>query len=171
MESLWDLLPKAPVKSVCFTGHRQIQLSGTDMTRLRETLEGLIEDGAADFYVGGARGWDTVCAQTVLALRAKYPEIRLHLVLPCPPEEFTRQWKYEARALLNNIMERADELEIISDVYRKNCMKNRNLRLVEAADCCVCWYDSSRYASGTGQTVRFAESKGIKIINLLNKNQ
>ncbi len=171
MDSLWNLLPREPIRSVCFTGHRQIKLSDGDRVRLRETLEVLIKDGAADFYAGGAQGWDTVCARTVLALRAKYPEIRLHLVLPCPIRDFTRQWELGPAALLYSVAERADDVETLAPEYFPGCMKKRNLRLVEAADCCVCWYDSTRRASGTGQTVRFAEQKGIKVINLLEEQQ
>lgn len=167
MDSLWNLLPPEPVRAVCFTGHRQVELNGRILARLRETLEGLVREGAADFYAGGAQGWDTVCARTVLALRAKYPDIRLHLVLPCPIGDFTHRWGPEPRAVLENMAARADAVEVLAPEYFPGCMKKRNLRLVEAADCCVCWYDSSRYASGTGQTVRFAEQKGIRIINLL----
>ncbi len=171
MDSLWNLLPQGPIRSVCFTGHRQLRLSNGDKVRLRKTMEALIDGGAADFYAGGAQGWDTVCARTVLALRAKYPDIRLHLVLPCPVSDFTRQWEPESVALLNNVAERADDVETLAPEYFPGCMKKRNLRLVEAADCCVCWYDSTRRASGTGQTVRFAEQKGIRIINLLEEQK
>ncbi len=167
MYNLLNFLPEQTVKSVCFTGHRQARADDEVRRRLRETLERLIQGGATDFYAGGAQGWDTVCTSMVLALRAKYPEIRLHLVLPCPIEEQARRWGDDARRLLTNVAERADEVEVLSPYYYDGCMKKRNLRLVEAADCCVCWYDSSRFASGTGQTVRLAESKGIKIINLL----
>lgn len=169
MYSLLNFLPEQKIKSVCFTGHRQVRPGPELNRRLRETLERLIEDGATDFYAGGAQGWDTVCTSMVLALRAKYPEIRLHLVLPCPIEEQARCWGDEARRLLTHVAERADDVEILSPRYYDGCMKKRNLRLVEAADCCVCWYDSSRYVSGTGQTVRLAEQKCIKIINLMEE--
>ncbi len=165
MYSLLDFLPRRPVRSVCFTGHRQLRMTDRLNDRLRETLEALIDEGAKDFYAGGARGWDAVCTGMVFALRAKYPDIRLHLILPCPINEQVRD--DEGRRLMRNISERADDVEILSPRYYDGCMKKRNLRLVEAADCCVCWYDSSRFASGTGQTVRLAEHKGIKVINLL----
>ncbi len=45
-------------------------------------------------------------------------------------------------------------------------MKIRNAKLIELADVCVCYYNLSQYASGTGQTVRMAQKKEIKIINI-----
>lgn len=45
-------------------------------------------------------------------------------------------------------------------------MKKRNARLIEHADCCVCYYNVKRSASGTGQTVRMALNRNMTIINL-----
>ena len=60
-------------------------------------------------------------------------------------------------------------MECVSQSYTKTCMKERNQRLIDLADVCVCWYDSvNRPHSGTGQTVRMAEKKGIRVINLLS---
>lgn len=71
------------MKNICFTGHRQIRNDSRLIARLEETLRNLIEQhGATDFYSGGAIGWDTLCAETVLKLRSTYPHIRLHLVSP-----------------------------------------------------------------------------------------
>ena len=47
-------------------------------------------------------------------------------------------------------------------------MKKRNAQMVELADCCVCYYDDSIARSGTGQTVRMANAKGIEVINLFD---
>ena len=43
-------------------------------------------------------------------------------------------------------------------------MKERNSRLVNKADICICYLKNKR--TGTGQTVRMAETKGIDVINL-----
>lgn len=46
-------------------------------------------------------------------------------------------------------------------------MKARNARLVElASDYCICYWNPKNFRSGTGQTVRMAQKKGIEIINL-----
>ena len=46
-------------------------------------------------------------------------------------------------------------------------MKIRNARLVElASDYCICYWNPKHYRSGTGQTVRMAQKKGIEVIDL-----
>lgn len=54
-----------------------------------------------------------------------------------------------------------------SERYYDGCMKGRNARLVELATvCCICYWNVNDKRSGTGQTVRMAQKKGIEIINL-----
>ena len=117
-------------------------------------LETAIPQGFVDFYAGGALGWDTYCAQTVLDLREEYPCIALHLVLPCSRAEQTARWTEAQKAAYDCIYREAD------------CMRLRNKRLVELADCCVCFCGEPEGRSGTAQTVRMARQKGIPVINL-----
>ena len=56
--------------------------------------------------------------------------------------------------------------EFVSVDYTKDCMRLRNKRLVELADCCVCFCGEPEGRSGTAQTVRMARQKGIPVINL-----
>lgn len=151
--------------NVCFTGHRYIEDFHTSARRLLELLEKLINQGAEDFYAGGAVGFDTLCALAVLNLKHIHPQIRLNLILPCSNHEQTSGWNDEQKETFSKILRSADTVEYVSDCYTNDCMKLRNARLVEVADCCVCYY-TGRYKSGTGQTVRMAQKKGIKIYNI-----
>ncbi len=153
------------MKYVSFTGHRDIH-SARISDRLYETLEKLAESGADTFCAGGALGFDTLAAQTVIKLRQEYPWIMLHLVLPCPPEEQSLKFTEKNRQLYYDVISSADSIETVSPQYTSDCMKMRNSRLIELADICVCCYDIRRSHTGTGQTVRMAEKKGIGIINL-----
>ena len=155
------------MKKVFFTGHRKNIPNDADMVILTAILLKLISDGTTDFYAGGALGWDMICAYAVLKMREKYPDVKLHLVLPCPPAEQTAGWDVYHKEKYQKILEAADSVEIVSDHYDKNCMKKRNERLVELGDVCVCYYNKKRIRSGTGQTVRIAEKQGKKIINIL----
>jgi len=151
--------------TVSFTGHRDA-CSPEIKNTLREMTEKLIDEGADMFCAGGAVGFDTIAAETVLELQGEYPWITLRLVLPCPPEVQTSRFPVKARERYFDILRAADSTEIISPVYTDECMKLRNQRLVELADVCLCFYDKSRFTSGTGQTVRMAEKKEIEIINI-----
>lgn len=154
------------MKSISFTGHRSVDGKGIVQNRLIQVLKHLINNGATDFYTGGAVGFDTLAANAVLKLRGKYPHIRLHLILPCCKADQTAKWTMEQVSEYNRILLVADSIEYISKRYYNGCMKARNARLVELADCCVCYYDNKKSASGTGQTVRMAEHKDIHIINI-----
>lgn len=152
------------MKSVSFTGHRRIAVTGDLKERLYLTLEALIKLGAGNFYAGGAVGWDTLCAETVLLLKEEYPQIKLRLVLPCPPQQQTAKFSEYQREAYQKILEMADEAEICSPEYFRGCMKKRNARLAELADAVVCY--CSNPVSGTGQTLSMAQKRGVQIINL-----
>ena len=156
-------------KSVCFTGHRTIaEDKETLSARLYALLERLVtEKKVTDFHTGGAVGWDALAALTVLKLRESYPEVKLHLVLPCPFEEQSAKWNEAQKEEHKHIASLADTKEFTSEHLGKNAMKIRNARLVElASDYCICYWNPKHYRSGTGQTVRMAQKKGIEVINL-----
>lgn len=155
------------MKKCCFTGHRTLLNYDELKIKVYNTLVKLVDDGYTDFYAGGAIGWDTLCAQAVIALRDKeHKPIALHLVLPCPKEAQTSKWTTEQIQLYDMILSKADSVEIMSRSYSRECMKVRNQRLIDDTDLCLCYYNDTRYATGTGQTVRMAERKGMDIINL-----
>lgn len=158
------------MKTACFTGHRSIT---SDIQRLREDMyekleRAIINGGIVDYYAGGALGFDTLAAETVLKLRDKYPQITLNLVLPCRSEDQTLKWTEEQREAFFSIKSRADTVELTADRYYSGCMQKRNARLVELAEFCFCYWDSSNQRSGTAQTVRYALNKPIKVWNFYN---
>ncbi|SDB40346.1 Protein of unknown function [Ruminococcaceae bacterium FB2012] len=157
------------VSGVCFTGHRSIKEPLSNLyRRLDRAIEKAVTDyKAMDFYVGGAVGFDMIAALRVLRLKKKYGSVHLHLVLPCPIPEMVIKWSDEDKAVFDDILNRADSITVISDRYYDGCMKDRNQRLVDLADTlCICYWNENDNRSGTGQTVRMAERKGIKICNL-----
>ncbi len=150
-------------KSVCFTGHRSFPLS--EVGRLLGAVQRLIERGYTDFYAGGADGFDARAAQCVVYLRARFPQIRLHLLLPCPKVQQTAGWDEAQKRLYDFIYQNADEIKVLTSGGR-NCMRLRNKALVGAASCCLCWFDETRQRSGTAQTVRMAWRAGLVIENI-----
>lgn len=156
-------------RTVCFIGHRAIAEEKEKLSaRLYALLERFVtEKKVTDFYTGGAVGWDALAALTVLKLRGSYPEVKLHLVLPCPFEEQSAKWNEAQKTEYLHILGLVDSVEQVSDRYYNGCMKARNARLVElASDYCICYWNPKDFRSGTGQTVRMAQKKGIEVINL-----
>ena len=161
-------------RAICFTGHRIIASAQIPalQTELRGLLITAIATGFRDFYAGGALGWDTLCAEQVLELRNTYPGIALHLVLPCAPETQTARWRSARQvAAYDRILNAADSWECVGQDYTATCMRERNQRLVSLADCCICYYRKNAGPSGTAQTIRMAQKKGIPVINLADMTE
>ena len=70
---------------------------------------------------------------SVLRLKEKYPEVRLHLILPCSNDEQTDGWNTKRKAEFEKILGLADSVEYVSEHKTGACMKERNARLVELA--------------------------------------
>ena len=150
----------------CFTGHREIPAEKYMYIkgRLDEELEMLIERGIKTFCAGGAKGFDTIAAMSVLAAKERHPEIRLSLILPCP--EQADRWNEIDRLNYEEIKRRADEVTVVSEHYTKFCMQQRNRALVDSAGVCICYLEQT--SGGTAYTVNYAQKSGIKIINLID---
>ena len=154
------------MKTCCFTGHREIpsEKQRAVAARLRETLVTLIEQGVRYFGAGGALGFDTLAAQTVLTLKSAYPHIRLILVLPC--KEQAARWSAADQAVYREILSRADKVVWTAEHYHRGCMHVRNRHLVDHADVCVCYLEKN--SGGTAYTVGYAQEKGLPVINVAN---
>ena len=154
------------MKSVCFTGHRILPKDSEKLKqKLYAELEKAVISGAIHFYSGGAVGWDTLAAWTVLQLRKVYPNIRLHLILPCAPQEQSIKWTQDQRQIFAQIQAAADTVEQTAEHYYTGCMRLRNARLVSLADGCFCYYNPLQSRSGTGQTVRMAVKRNLPVLN------
>ena len=151
---------------VCsFTGHRDIPFGEkqTLKCRLKETLVKLIEEKDVRLFIaGGALGFDTMAAETVIELRGNYPEIKLRLALPC--DDQTKRWKENDVLLYKHIMEKADDVVYTSHVYTAGCMHIRNRYMIDNSDFCVAYM--TKETGGTAYTVNYAVKKGKKVINL-----
>ena len=151
----------------CFTGHRKLDttewvyLSG----KLEETIQGLIEEGVRYFGAGGALGFDTLAAQTVLHMRRDNPAIKLILVLPC--EGQADRWPEGERQVYEAIKGQADKVRYTSREYTKDCMLRRNRHLVDNSGVCVCYLKQKQ--GGTAYTVDYALRQGLRVINLAKR--
>lgn len=152
-------------KTCCFTGHRVMsdQEKQIAAVRLREVIAALMKEGVVYYGAGGALGFDTLAAQTVLEMKKEYPQLCLILVLPC--EDQTRNWRSEDIEIYEDIKARCDKVVYVSRRYTPNCMYKRNRHLVEHSGTCICYLKND--TGGTAYTVGYARRKEIQIINLM----
>lgn len=156
-------------KTCSFTGHRKIPPEDFDeiSRRLENTIILLIEKGYMYFTSGGALGFDTLAAQTVLKLKKSYPHIRLILMLPC--ENQTAHWDKKDKIIYEDIKSQADNVLYTSKKYFKGCMHKRNRCLVNNSGSCICYL--TKETGGTSYTVNYAKEKKLTVYNVAEKEK
>ena len=154
-------------KTCCFTGHRNIPLLKRKavVRNLKNELTTLIDKGYQFFGAGGALGFDTIAAQTVLELKEQFPHIKLILVLPC--ETQTRGWKEKDIAIYEEIKRQADKVVYTSKEYTRGCMHKRNRHLVDNSSICIAYL--TEQSGGTAYTVDYSMKNGLSVINIAEK--
>lgn len=154
-------------KACSFTGHRQIkgELIYTVQSLVEYHVERLVEEGYTDFICGGALGFDTLAASTVINLRSKYKRIRLLLAIPHLGQE--AHWSFQDRALYRDILRSADDSIVLSNRYTPTCMGVRNRYMIDNSNICIAYVTEDK--GGAYNTVKYALTKDIKIINIASE--
>lgn len=153
--------------TACFTGHRKIPPEQLEeiARRLKRTIVDLIEKGYRFFGAGGALGFDTLAAQTILELKESYPQVKLILVLPCITQ--TRGWSACDIETYEKVKNLADKVVYTSKEYTSGCMHKRNRHLVDNSSVCICYLTEN--SGGTAYTVKYANSQKVDVINIAEK--
>ena len=129
-----------------------------------KVFEGAIKYGLNTFLTGMAEGFDMIGAEILFELR-KTHNIKVIAVVPCLGQAI--RWSSEQQKRYKRILTQCDDVIILSDYYYKDCMNDRNTYMVDNSSVCIaCWNGKP---SGTGNTVRFAKEKGLKI-RIINPN-
>ena len=151
--------------TAAFTGHRCIRCN--DRQRLRTELERTIttcyDSGIRHFLCGMALGFDMLAAETLLAVKAEYPDIRLTAVIPFrgQPCKFNPADKGRYQSILG----KADNVVCLSETYFDGCFLRRNDYMLKRASRIIAYYNGEP-KGGTFYTCRRAERMGLKITNL-----
>ena len=151
-------------KAVCFTGHREIPQG--DIKKIENKLDivvnSLISDGYKDFYTGGAEGFDTLAALSVIRAMEKDMSVNLHLAFPYrknPPNDIEKRLQYD------KILNMATTVTYVNEKYWKFCFHERNRFMVNNTDICVFYL--TKASGGTYYTAKYASDNGKKVINIL----
>lgn len=156
------------MQTCCFTGHRNIPSEAQSKlaVRLEKIILALYRKGVLYYGAGGALGFDTIAAQTVIRLRERCPGMKLILVLPCLTQ--TRGWGAEDVAAYEHIKAEADKVVYTSQQYTPGCMHKRNRHLVDNSGVCICYL--TKGSGGTAYTVQYAEKNKLEIINCADQS-
>lgn len=153
----------------CFTGHRQQKLPWRAneedkrcllmINRTKEKIEKAIKEGYKHFISGMAIGFDMICAEIVLELKEKYPNITLECALPCRNQH--ERWSKNLQIRYENILNKADKIRCIYKTYIKGCMHERNRYMISNSSLVISLFDNIE--GGTKISLDFAKKMGRKI--------
>lgn len=149
-------------QTCCFTGHRTLPVREKSeiASALREEILSLVAKGVTRFIAGGALGFDTLAAQTVLELKKEYPQIELHLFLPCGDQAAT--WAKKDILLYEEIKAAADEVICLTPKYEKGCMFLRNRCMADQSSYCIAYL--TKNSGGTKYTVEYCRQHGVRVL-------
>ena len=165
-----------PATAICFSGHRPDRLPGCGnpaepeaqklIAVLLEKIEDAVRRGKDTFLGGFMAGFDILAAEQVIALKAKYPHIRLVTVAPYSVQFFTREkcWTPEWVKRAKEIIRQHDIGVSLAEHYRSGIYYERNRTLVNYSSELICYWDGNK--GGTQHTVNFATDKGLAVFNL-----
>ncbi len=151
----------------CFSGHRPEKLRCTEseaIALLKKEIEKSVGEGYKTFISGMARGSDIWAAKIVADLKKNY-EIRLVCAVPYPG--FHSGWKAGWKNEFESIIALADDVVYICAHYVRGCFHRRNEWMVDKSDKLIAVYCGA--AGGTRNTIRYAERKRLKIVNVLEE--
>ena len=157
---------KSISRRCCFTGHRPEKLNVSEeevKKRLKIAISRAIEDGFNVFISGMARGIDMWAAEIVLEERCLNDEIKL--VCVSPYKGVHNPWNYRERERYINILDNADVTKFVCEHYSSRCYHVRNCYMVDHSTRVIAAYNGEK--GGTKNTVNYAKSKGIEVINVL----
>ncbi len=153
------------VPSAAFTGHRHIpyvkypQIKG----RLKVTIYNAYLQGIRNFQCGMAVGFDMLAAEAVLELKGQLHDISLSVIVPYRNQNecFTPS----AREKYNAILEKADDVTVLSEDYYTRCFHERNDYMIRHSSLLIAYFDGIP-KGGTFYTCSKAASKGVPVNNL-----
>lgn len=147
-----------------FTGHRKIEDRHKAKIEplLLRAVEYAYKEGCRTFITGGALGFDTLAAQTVIRFKLSHRDVKLNIVIPCKNQ--SDLWTPSQISRYEYTLANADEIEYMTDEYEDGCMRMRNQCLADRCDLMIAYV--SRPYSGAAQTVRMAEKAGKKVYNI-----
>jgi uncharacterized phage-like protein YoqJ len=132
---------------------------------LRDTVlkEWINRDEKLRIISGMALGVDQVASYVGIYLRERYGNVELEAAIPCRDQDL--KWSDRSKLVYQYLLSRCDVKTLIHDgPYNYSCMQDRNIYMVDHADLLIAVWDGS--TGGTGNCVRYAQSKGIKIIKI-----
>ena len=148
--------------TVCtFAGHREVYQANI-ADKLDEAISRILKnDNCFRFLVGGIGDFDGMCSSAVRRAKRNYPnkQISLELILPYLTQELNENKSYYEISYDDVVV----PIEL-AGVHYKSAITKRNRWMVDKSDWMIAFV--YRDFGGAYTSLRYAEKKGLQIINL-----
>lgn len=144
-----------------FIGHRQIFADNVG-ERLTDAILSEVKNGCREFTMGTHGDFDTLALDACRRLRRTYPEIRIEAVITSL-NTIKKEDASSPYADVNTVM-----FEIENAYYKRQIILS-NRRMIDSCDTLICYVDAAAYRSGAKAALRYAQRRGLKIVNLYEK--
>lgn len=143
-----------------FIGHRNV-LAKNISTRISEAILQEIKGGCRVFTMGTHGEFDRLALNVCRQLKNTYKDLEIEVIITS-----------------FNEIKKCNELNIapysdvkttmydIEDVYFKRRITLSNQRMIDSCDTLICYVNPLSHKSGAKRVLRYAEKRGLKIINL-----
>ena len=146
-----------------FIGHRQIFAKDID-ERLSTAIQTEIENGCTAFTMGTHGRFDDLALYSCRQFRHIYSDIQIEVVITSL-NTIKKASEFEAApyADVKTVMYE------IEDAHYKQKITLSNRQMIDICDTLICYVDTSVLRSGAKTALRYAEKRGLKIINLFRE--
>lgn len=125
----------------------------------RELLKNKLVKVKPDCVLSGfALGWDQIVVEECIKLH-----IPFKAYIPFKGQH--KHWPQQSQKKYEKLIGYAQEIIVVADKYSYQAYKDRNKCLVDDSDEIWALYDNSKPNSGTGHCIRYAQQKGLTIVN------
>ena len=155
-------------RQCCFTGHRPEKLNISEeeaKALLCSAIQTALDRGYRTFITGMAKGVDIWAGELLLDFTNVYPDISIVCALPYPT--FYRGRNAHEQALYKKILSAAKLVHMSYPSYSPLSYQSRNMWMVDNSSLVIALFTGE--SGGTRNTIKYAESQGLEIINLLEQ--
>ena len=145
-------------KRVAFIGHRNIY-DRTLRERLKEVVQNEINNGCEKFIMGMHGAFDNMALSVCRELRNINKTIEIEVVLT-------------SLNTIKNVSEYVSYSDVFTSIYEieevhyKRQIIVSNQKMIDDSDVLICYVDKNVARSGAKIALKYAEKRGVKIINL-----
>ena len=148
------------MRKTAFIGHREIFSEDID-ARLIAAVETEIGDGCKSFTMGTHGQFDALALWACRQLRKKYRELEIEVVLTSLNATVKdSEWDDVPYADVNTVM------YDIEEAHFKQRITLSNRQMIDTCDTLICYVNEKESRSGAKTAMRYANRKGLKIVNL-----